>query len=86
MAESGFADFVSAQWFAAAAPAGTPDEIVALLSRKIGEALRNPAIAQKLANVGVEVLGSTPQEMAKFVAEETARWHKVINDAGLQPG
>jgi len=86
MVESGFPDFASVQWFAAAAPAGTPADIVALLSRKISEALRNPATAQKLANVGVEPLGSTPQEMAKFVAEEMARWHKVIRDAGLKPG
>jgi tripartite-type tricarboxylate transporter receptor subunit TctC len=85
MIEAGFPDFISVAWFGAAAPAGTPPAIVELLSRQMAAALHKTEIAQRLAAVGVEPVGSTPQEMSRFVGEEMTRWRAVARAAGVQP-
>jgi tripartite-type tricarboxylate transporter receptor subunit TctC len=83
MIEEGYPGFVSTAWFAAAAPAKTPKEIVDKLAGIIRPAVHKPDLVKKLAAIGIEPVGSTPEEMAKFMNEEIERWRKVIQTAGI---
>ncbi|HEX9464282.1 MAG TPA: tripartite tricarboxylate transporter substrate binding protein [Alphaproteobacteria bacterium] len=85
MLEQGYPGFLSTAWFAAAAPARTPPEIVEKISAIIRQAVHKPELVKRLGAIGIEPVGSTPQEMAKFVGEEIERWRNVIKTAGIQP-
>jgi tripartite-type tricarboxylate transporter receptor subunit TctC len=84
MAEQGVPDFVSGTWAGIIAPAGTPKEIVDRVSAEAKKALADPALQAKLVEQGIVAVGSTPEEFRSFVAEEIARWGKVITDAGIK--
>jgi tripartite-type tricarboxylate transporter receptor subunit TctC len=84
MAEQGVPDFVSGTWAGIIAPAGTPKEIVDRVSAEAKKALADPALRAKLVEQGIVAVGSTPEEFRSFVAEEIARWGKVITDAGIK--
>jgi tripartite-type tricarboxylate transporter receptor subunit TctC len=84
MMELGYPDFVSVAWFAAAAPAHTPPEIVDKIAKAIATYVRKPDVVERLKAIGVDPVGNTPPEMAKFVTEETDRWAKVIKAEGIQ--
>ena len=66
------------------APPKTPPAVVAKLSQAIGEALRMPDVAKRLHGLGATPVGSSPDETAAFVRQETERWRKVIVDAGIK--
>ncbi len=85
MVELGYPGFISVAWFAAAAPAHTPADVINRIYGIIGQAVKKPDVVRRLAAVGVEPVGNSPQEMGKFVQEETARWRQVIQSAGIQP-
>jgi tripartite-type tricarboxylate transporter receptor subunit TctC len=78
------AGFRSASWFAAAAPPGTPPAIADRVSRDIAELVRRPAVEERLRELQLEPVGGTPAETVRFLAEETALWSKVIQDAKIQ--
>src|ERR1700710_857382 len=84
MAEQGVPDFVSGTWAGIIAPAGTPKEIVDRVAAEAKKALADPAMKEKLAEQGIVPGGSTPEEFRAFVAEEIARWKKVVTDAGIK--
>jgi tripartite-type tricarboxylate transporter receptor subunit TctC len=65
------------------APASTPEPIVALLHREIVQVLAQPDTREKLAAMGFDPVGSTPEEFAQWVRTEIVRWGKVIRDAGI---
>jgi tripartite-type tricarboxylate transporter receptor subunit TctC len=83
LAEVGFPEMDMSQWFGAVAPAGMPEEHVARLSAAINKALADPKIAQRLFDVGLEVVGGSPQEMARRMKAETLIWAKAAKEAGL---
>lgn len=83
LAEAGFPDMDMSQWFGAVAPAGAPDGVVTRLYTAIGKALSDPKIAQRLFDVGLEVVGASPQEMARRMKAETLIWSKAAKEAGL---
>jgi tripartite-type tricarboxylate transporter receptor subunit TctC len=72
-------------WIGLGAPAGTPRAIIETLNKTLNAGLAQPAIKQRLAEIGVIVHGGTPAEFAQFIASETAKWGKVIHDAGIKP-
>ena len=76
--------FAAASWFGIAAPPKTPPAIAARLSQAIDEALRMPDIANRLRGLGATPVGSSPDETAAFLRQETERWRKVIVDAGIK--
>ena len=82
--EQGVPDFVSGTWAGIIAPAGTPKEIVDRIAAEAKKALADPAMKAKLAEQGIVAVGNTPDEFRAFVAEEIARWAKVIKDAGIK--
>jgi tripartite-type tricarboxylate transporter receptor subunit TctC len=84
ISEQGVPDFVSGTWAGIIAPAGVPKEIVDRVSAEAKKALADPEMQKKLADQGIVAIGSTPDEFRAFVADEIARWAKVIKDANLK--
>ena len=84
MAEAGFPEIAGESWFAVVVPAGTPKDVVALLHREIVEVMALPDMKERLATLGYEVVGSTPEECAAQFKTDTARWGKVIQAAGIK--
>ena len=82
-AEVGMPDLLIENWYGMIAPAGTPPAIVASLNRIATAAMGDPAVKEKLADQGLTVVGDTPEHFRAFIRSETAKWAKVINDAGL---
>lgn len=70
-------------WFAVVAPAGTPADAVQTLHSALVEALNLPDVQQRFAEQGAEVVGNTPEQMARFVRGEAAKWQKVIREASV---
>ncbi|HZB61286.1 MAG TPA: tripartite tricarboxylate transporter substrate binding protein [Microvirga sp.] len=71
-------------WQGIVAPAGAPPEIIAKLNEAYQRAVGNPEIRDKLTGAGIDVLQSSPAEMAAYVQEEGAKWEKVIRTAGIK--
>ena len=80
IAESGFPGFRSVTWFAIVAPPSTPLALVERINRDVVEGLRQPQLKEKLQRMTLEPLIGTPADAAKFFAEETALWEKVITE------
>jgi tripartite-type tricarboxylate transporter receptor subunit TctC len=83
-AEVGMPDLRIENWYGMVAPAGTPPAIVATLNRIATEAMRDPAVKEKLASQGTELVGDTPEHFAAFIDSEIRKWAKVIKDAGIE--
>ena len=71
--------------FGLGAPKNTPPEIVDRLNSEINTALVNPEFKAQLANLDGTVLGGSPAEFGKLIAEETGKWRKVIRLAHIKP-
>ena len=76
--------FESAAWFAVVAPPKTPAAIVGKINADVNEALRQPDIIQRLAQLSAEPIGGTPQATAAYMREEIERWNKVIKSANVK--
>lgn len=85
MAEAGVPGVISQTDYAMYAPAGTAPEIVALLNRELNAALQIADLRGKLAAQGIEITGGSPESLRAELAEELAKWGKVIADAGIKP-
>jgi tripartite-type tricarboxylate transporter receptor subunit TctC len=66
------------------APKGTPAEIVARINAAVSDALRDPAFQERLLALGAEASGSTPAEFGAMLRKESARWEKVLKEAGIR--
>jgi tripartite-type tricarboxylate transporter receptor subunit TctC len=75
--------FESVGFYGISAPKGTPPEIVDLLNKAVGEALKDPKLVARLAEVGGIPKPMTPAEFGKLVADETDKWRKVVEFAGV---
>jgi tripartite-type tricarboxylate transporter receptor subunit TctC len=84
MAEAGYPDIEGEAWFAVIVPAGTPREIITLLHREIVEIIALPDVKERLAAIGFEPIGNTPEECAAQFRTEIAKWGKVIREAGIK--
>ena len=83
------ADFVpgyaASAWYGVGAPKGTPAGIVDKLNQAINAALVDPAIQARLIDLGGTVLPGSPADLARFIAQETEKWGKVVRFAGIEP-
>jgi tripartite-type tricarboxylate transporter receptor subunit TctC len=75
--------FESVGFYGISAPKGTPPEIIETLNKAIGEALKDPKLVARLAEVGGIPKPMTPAEFGKLVADETEKWRKVVAFAGV---
>jgi tripartite-type tricarboxylate transporter receptor subunit TctC len=67
------------------APPGTPPDIVETLSREIGKIIATPGFHERMAAIGVEVVGTTPAAYAKAIKDDYEKWGKVVAAAGIKP-
>ena len=74
----------SATWVAFLAPAGTSADIVKRISAETAKAVAAPDLRERLVQLAIEPVGSTPEQMAKFLNDEIAKWAKVITTAGVK--
>jgi tripartite-type tricarboxylate transporter receptor subunit TctC len=77
--------FEASAWQGLVAPKNTPAEIANLLNKLINTALLDPTIKARFAELGLIVLTGSPAEFAKLIADDTAKWAKVIKFAGIKP-
>lgn len=70
-------------WYGISAPRGTPPEAVAILNRSVGAGLADPGVQARLADLGGLPMPMTPAEFGQFVADETAKWARVVKSANL---
>ena len=82
MAEQGFPQITSTNWFGVAGPTGVPEEIVTRLHAEIVRALATPAVRDRFTGIGVEPGGDTPDQTQAFVLGEIERWARVIKETG----
>ena len=80
-----FKGFDITSWNGVFAPAGTPAPIVNKLNVALVEIVQDPAIRERLAAIGFDAFGSTPEELKNFVSSELIKWAKLIKDAGIEP-
>jgi tripartite-type tricarboxylate transporter receptor subunit TctC len=71
-------------WYGMVAPAATPPAVIAVLNKITTTALADPAVKEKLAEQGLTTVGNSPEQFRDYIAAETAKWAKVIKDAGIQ--
>lgn len=83
--ESGLDDIQASPWFAYMAPKGTSPAVVQRMSREIAAVLKDPDVQRHLQTTYFDPVGSTPEELAKFMREELQRWKPVIERIGLKP-
>ena len=83
--EAGLAGWEGAIFNGFMAPAATPAAAVAKLNGAINQALAEPEFARRLGDMGLSLVGGTPQSFGQKLAEETAKWRKVIKDANIPP-
>ena len=82
--EAGLKGYESSYWFAAYVPAKTPPAVIARLHDLIVKATTGPAMKAFYAGTGTDPFTSTPDELAKFQAAESAKWGNIIKAAGIQ--
>ena len=83
-AESGFPEYESGSWYGLAAPARTPQAIIARLHEESVKVLSHPDIIAQLATDGASPIGNTPQAFGKEIRDDIARWAKVIKAADIK--
>ena len=76
--------YESSFWTGMAAPKGTPPEIVGTLNKAVNASLDDPKVKARLAEWGATALTGSPADFAKFVADETEKWGKVIRAAHIK--
>ena len=85
IAESGYPGFESVAAYGFFAPTGTPAPIINQLNKVIVDVLKDPALKSKMLESGIELGGSTPEELKTLVNGEVNKWAKVIKDGNLKP-
>jgi tripartite-type tricarboxylate transporter receptor subunit TctC len=84
MAESGYPGFEAVPWFGLMAPAGTPAPVLERLHRETVRLLAQPDVRKKLNDLGLDVLGGSPQEFTAAIEREIPVWARVIKQAGIK--
>jgi tripartite-type tricarboxylate transporter receptor subunit TctC len=79
----GMEDYEMSLWLGMLAPAGTSKDVTALLHREIGLAMKAPDLVRQMADAGIEIRLSSPQEFSKLIRDDIVKWGSVIKRAGL---
>jgi tripartite-type tricarboxylate transporter receptor subunit TctC len=84
IAEAGVPGYNTTTWHGWLAPAGTSTAVVQRLSSEIAKVVRSPEVMQKMSGDGGVAVGSTPEQFARHLVAEIARWRKVVRETGVQ--
>ncbi len=78
MAEQGYAEVECVNWYGLMAPAKTPAPVIAQLNKTLHAALASEAVKSKLETAGADIIPSTPEQLAKAIVDDTAKWGAII--------
>jgi tripartite-type tricarboxylate transporter receptor subunit TctC len=84
IAEAGGPAIEGSTWVLFLAPSATPKDIVNRMSAETAKAINSPDLRAKFEALGIESVGSSPEQAGKFLDEEIVKWAKVINAAGVK--
>ena len=76
--------FEATSWFAVYAPAGTPADVVAKLNAEFNRIMTLADVREKLANIGLDMVGGPPEQLAEYTKAEIAKWAKVVKASGAK--
>lgn len=82
--EQGYKEFVMGNWTGMVAPAGTPNSVLNKLALEVTRIIRMPEVTERLVQLGVDPMGGTPEEFAKLIHVEIARFGKAVKDSGAK--
>jgi tripartite-type tricarboxylate transporter receptor subunit TctC len=82
IAEAGVTGFETTAWWAVFVPAGTPREIITKLNTEIVKIMRSPEMKERLRELDIEPIGSTPDQLAAFMKAEMAKWSRAVKFSG----
>jgi tripartite-type tricarboxylate transporter receptor subunit TctC len=85
IAEGGLSGYDFTSWFGMLVPAGTPKEVIQKISDEIVKALKTPDLSERLTGNGADIIAAGPREFSAYLTSETAKWSKVIKQAGIKP-
>ena len=85
IAEAGLPGYEANNWYGFLAPARTPRPVIDRLNREIVKVLAMPDVKEKLAGVGAEVVGNTPEEFAAVIRVDLAKWKRIVQETGAKP-
>jgi tripartite-type tricarboxylate transporter receptor subunit TctC len=83
MAESGLPGYEAISWFGVVAPRGTPDAIVKKLSADLVTVIDSAQVRKQILDTGSIPLANTPEQMEKMIADDTAKWARVIKESHI---
>ncbi len=84
IAESGFPGFEATNWYAFAAPAKTPPEVIKRLNAALVATLKDPGVVAQLRKLGLEPTPTTPAEAARYIKAESDKWGNVVRKANIK--
>jgi tripartite-type tricarboxylate transporter receptor subunit TctC len=84
IAEQGFPGFEATSWYALMVPAGAPKDVITKLHAETVRILHLPDVKEKLAGLGADPVGNSPEELAATIREESERWAEVIRKQGIK--
>lgn len=84
MAEAGVPGYESGAWFGLTVPAGTPKEIIARLNAEGQKATKSPEFIKRMSDLGYEIVGGTPEQMAAMIKDEIQRWGPIVKASGAK--
>jgi tripartite-type tricarboxylate transporter receptor subunit TctC len=85
LAEAGLPGYAASGWFSVVARAGTPRATIDTLNGVLMPYLKRPDVQEKLKNLAINPLTSTPDELERYIPAEIAKWAQVVKDAGITP-
>jgi tripartite-type tricarboxylate transporter receptor subunit TctC len=85
VAESGLPGYAAVGWFGLLAPAATPKPVVEKLSADANRVLADPDVRAKMQALGADPAGDTPEEFARFIRDDQAKWGRLMREAGIKP-
>jgi tripartite-type tricarboxylate transporter receptor subunit TctC len=85
VSESGLPGYQAVGWFGVLAPAATPKPLVEKLSGDVTRVLADAGVRERMHALGAEPSGNTPDEFARFIREDQAKWAKLMREAGIRP-
>ena len=83
-AEAGIPGLESSAWFGILTPKGAPKPVILKLNKEINKLLNEPAFRKRIVDIGVEPLGGTPEQFAKYLDAEIRKWAKVVQVSGAK--
>ncbi|MGH8619432.1 MAG: Bug family tripartite tricarboxylate transporter substrate binding protein [Burkholderiales bacterium] len=82
--EAGMPGLEAGTWYTVMAPAGVPKPVIAKVNQEVNKLLADPAFRKRVTEMGLTVMGGTPEDVTVFIGTEAKRWSEVVKTAGIK--